>query len=331
MSQDNILNLLNKSQLPIIDESQLFTNPPKLDQYNSTDFKWVHDIQINTTYLEELATEFESIDVNQVKNKQEILLKIIELIDLTTLSGDDTKEIVEKLTQKAIQPLSEKLKEKIDKENVHTAAVCVYPARVKDVIDTLNKENARDNVKVASVAAGFPSGQYMLETRLHEIRLLAQQNVNEIDIVIQRPLALTGQWSTLYDEVKQMKEACGKKVHMKTILGVGELASCENIYRASIVAMLGGSDFIKTSTGKEKVNATIPAGIIMSVAIKHFHQISGKKIGLKPAGGLSTFQDCVKWIYMLSAVLGTEWFNMNLFRIGASSLLGNILQDLETC
>lgn len=152
MSQDNILNLLNKSQLPIIDESQLFTNPPKLDQYNSTDFKWVHDIQINTTYLEELATEFESIDVNQVKNKQEILLKIIELIDLTTLSGDDTKEIVEKLTQKAIQPLSEKLKEKIDKENVHTAAVCVYPARVKDVIDTLNKENARDNVKVASVA-----------------------------------------------------------------------------------------------------------------------------------------------------------------------------------
>lgn len=141
--------------------------------------------------------------------------------------------------------------------------------------------------------AGFPSGQYMLETRLHEIRLLAQQNVNEIDIVIQRPLALTGQWLTLYDEVKQMKEACGKKVHMKTILGVGELASCENIYRASIVAMLGGSDFIKTSTGKEKVNATIPAGKRNSISW-----------GLEPASmntinGLVT-QNIVQRIFLIA-------------------------------
>lgn len=154
MAQAEILNLLNQPQLPVIDESQLFTNPPKLDQYNSTNFKWVNDIQINTKYLQDLTTEFESIDFTQIKNKQAILVKIIQFIDLTTLSGDDTNEVVQKLTKKAIQPLKAQLKEKVGEE-IHTAAVCVYPARVKDVIDTLNRENAKDKIKVASVAGMY--------------------------------------------------------------------------------------------------------------------------------------------------------------------------------
>lgn len=331
MAQIDILTLLNQKQ-PVIDESQLFINPPTLDQYNTTDFKWVNDISINTKYLEDISTQFEKIDVTHIENCPSLLLKIIEFIDLTTLSGDDTEVVVQNLTQKAIQPLSEILKEKLSKSitgDVHTAAVCVYPARVQDVIRVLDSHNVRGKVKLASVAAGFPSGQYLLETRLHEIRLLAKANVNEIDIVIQRSLPLTGQWNTLYDEVKQMKEACGEIILMKTILGVGELGSCENIYRSAVIAMQAGSDFIKTSTGKEKINATIPAGIIMCIAIKHFHKISGKWIGLKPAGGISTFQDSIKWLYLVLSILGPDWFNADLFRIGASSLLNNILQELE--
>ncbi|XP_008485135.1 deoxyribose-phosphate aldolase [Diaphorina citri] len=327
----DILDVLNQPGTPAIEESKLFINPPQLDQYNTTDFKWVHDIQINTKYLEDLTRQFEAVDLSRLKNKKSLLLKIIEFIDLTTLSGDDTEAVVETLTLKAIQPLSEELKEKVlhQQANVHTAAVCVYPARVVDVIKVLDRENARDDVKVASVAAGFPSGQYLLETRLHEIELLAKQKVDEVDIVIQRSLVLNNQWPELFSEVKQMKEKCGEKIHMKTILAVGELKTSENIYCASMTAMFAGSDFIKTSTGKEKTNATIPAGIIMCSAIKHFHKLSGKKIGLKPAGGISTFEDSVRWIYLVLIMLGPDWLNKDLFRIGASSLLNNILQELE--
>lgn len=150
----DILDVLNQPETPAIEESKLFINPPQLDQYNTTDFKWVHDIQINTKYLEDLTRQFEAVDLSRIKNKKSLLLKIIEFIDLTTLSGDDTEAVVETLTLKAIQPLSEELKEKVlrGQANVHTAAVCVYPARVVDVIKVLDRENARGDVKVASVA-----------------------------------------------------------------------------------------------------------------------------------------------------------------------------------
>ncbi|XP_026679706.1 deoxyribose-phosphate aldolase-like [Diaphorina citri] len=206
----DILDVLNQPETPAIEESKLFINPPQLDQYNTTDFKWVHDIQINTKYLEDLTRQFEAVDLSRIKNKKSLLLKIIEFIDLTTLSGDDTEAVVETLTLKAIQPLSEELKEKV-------------------------------------LRAGFPSGQYLLETRLHEIELLAKQKVDEVDIVIQRSLVLNNQWPELFSEVKQMKEKCGEKIHMKTILAVGELKTSENIYCASMTAMFAGSDFIKTS------------------------------------------------------------------------------------
>ncbi|KAL1456588.1 hypothetical protein WDU94_001308 [Cyamophila willieti] len=307
------------------------------------EFSWTDKIQINKKQLDKYTQHFMNFDFKQINNngRKALLLQIIELIDLTTLSGDDTARVVKVLTLKAIQPLSKWLEVKLQstagsqvkdiESSVHTAAVCVYPARVKDVIEVLNTENARDKVKVASVAGGFPSGQYLLETRLHEIELLAKQQVDEVDIVIQRSLVLDKKWAELYSEITQMREKCTSPIVMKTILSVGELKTSENIYIASTIAILAGSDFIKTSTGKEKVNATIPAGIVMCDAIRTLRNLPSKKVGIKPAGGLSTFEDCVRWMYMVKCILGPEYLTKDYFRIGASGLLDNLLRELEQC
>ncbi|CAK1604098.1 unnamed protein product [Parnassius mnemosyne] len=259
------------------------------------------------------------------------LLKTISLIDLTTLSGDDTRSNVVRLCLKAANPISTSILKRLklnDENKIRTAAVCVYPTRVADARDIIMKMGLTDTIKIASVATGFPSGLYPLESRLQEIKFAVENGATEIDVVLDRSLVLMGKWETLFNEVVQMRKACGK-VHLKVILGVGELGSYENVYKASMVSMMAGADFIKTSTGKEAVNATLPVGLVMCRAIRNFYLTTGVKVGLKPAGGIKTAEDAVNWLVLVHSELGAEWLRPELFRIGASSLLDVIEKHLD--
>ncbi|THD27599.1 Deoxyribose-phosphate aldolase [Fasciola hepatica] len=259
----------------------------------------------------------------------EWLLKAISLIDLTTLAGDDTLTNVHRLCVKAKHPLSHCIKSKLESEfnwdlrNLHTAAVCVYPYQVRNCFQVLKKLKT-DQISIASVATGFPSGQYPLETRLKEITAAIEDGATEIDIVINRTLALQGKWTDVYEEVRAMRAACGDRAHLKTILAVGELGSYDNVYAASMTCMLAGADFIKTSTGKETVNATLPVSLVMARAIGDFEDIYGVKVGFKPAGGLRTASDAIQYLALIHNYLGPDWVQPDLLRFGASSLLGNI-------
>ncbi|KAM6137348.1 deoxyribose-phosphate aldolase [Pterocles gutturalis] len=255
------------------------------------------------------------------------LLKAVTCIDLTTLSGDDTPSNVHRLCFKAKHPIREDLLKALDMHDkgITVGAVCVYPARVTDAVNTLKAAGC--NIPVASVAAGFPSGQTPLETKLAEIKLAVEYGAREIDIVISRSLVLTGQWEGLYKEIRQCREACGE-AHMKTILATGELGSLANVYKASMIAMMAGSDFIKTSTGKEVENATFPVGVVMMRAIKEFYWKTGNKVGFKPAGGIRTAKDAITWLMLVKEELGVEWLTPELFRLGASSLLEDIEKQI---
>ncbi|ETN60523.1 deoxyribose-phosphate aldolase [Anopheles darlingi] len=251
-------------------------------------------------------------------------LQALRLTDLTTLSGDDTEANVGRLCFRAAYPFSNFDAHSRTKGTIHTAAVCVYPSRVADACRALKALKMDGSIEVASVATGFPSGSYPLETRLQEIRFAIEQGATEIDIVIDRSLVLTGKWNELYDEIVSMRKACGDKVHLKTILGIGECGTMVNVFKASMVAMMAGSDFIKTSTGKEAVNATLPVGLVMIRAIQKFYRMTGKKIGLKPAGGVRTVRDAIAWMILIKQTLGEEWLVPELFRFGASGLLDDI-------
>ncbi|XP_055637937.1 deoxyribose-phosphate aldolase isoform X2 [Toxorhynchites rutilus septentrionalis] len=251
-------------------------------------------------------------------------LKAITLTDLTTLGGDDTQANVERLCFRAAYPLPGR---QVDAElfgKIHTAAVCVYPSRVADAFMSLRALHRVDSIQIAAVATGFPSGQYPLSTRLLEIGYAIEEGATEIDVVVNRSLVLNNKWEQLYDEIAQMRDACGDKAHLKTILGIGECGTMVNVYKASMVAMMAGSDFIKTSTGKEAVNATLPVGLVMIRAIQEFHRLTRKKIGLKPAGGVRTVKDSIAWMLMVRETLGDEWLNPTLFRFGASGLLDDL-------
>nr|XP_018897889.1 PREDICTED: deoxyribose-phosphate aldolase [Bemisia tabaci]XP_018897890.1 PREDICTED: deoxyribose-phosphate aldolase [Bemisia tabaci]XP_018897891.1 PREDICTED: deoxyribose-phosphate aldolase [Bemisia tabaci] len=265
---------------------------------------------------------------SHIKNELPWLILALECLDFTTLAGDDTPVNVRNLCRKASHPLSSFATHKWmnDLHWKRVAAVCVYPQRVPDAVQFF-KECSIKNVGVASVATGFPTGQYPLESRLLEIKYAVEQGATEIDVVISRCLVLTDQWDALYHEISEMKKACGD-AHMKTILAVGECDSYENIYKASLIAALAGSDFIKTSTGKETVNATLDVGIIMCRAIRTIYEVTGKKIGFKPAGGIKTSKDAIEWLSLVKCELGDEWLNPSLFRIGASSVLDDIVTSI---
>jgi len=209
---------------------------------------------------------------------------------------------------------------------ITTGAVCVYPNRVADCVKALKAIGA-GHIPVASVATGFPAGQTHLSTRLEEIKLAVADGAREIDIVINRQLALSGDWRGVYNEVKLMKEACGS-AHMKAILATGELGSLRNVYKASMVCMMAGADFIKTSTGKEGVNAVLIVGLVMVRAIREYLYRTGIKVGFKPAGGIRTAKDVLQWFFMMKEELGDDWLKNDLFRIGASGLLGDIERQL---
>jgi deoxyribose-phosphate aldolase len=207
---------------------------------------------------------------------------------------------------------------------IRTGAVCVYPTMVPSAVKALEGSG----IPVASVATGFPAGLTPLPQRLAEIRYAVGEGADEIDIVITRAHVLTGNWQALYDEVSQMREACGK-AHMKAILSTGDLKTLTNVYRASMVAMMAGSDFIKTSTGMEAVNATLPVSLVMVRAIRDYREATGYKVGFKPAGGIRKAKDALDWLILMKEELSREWLEPELFRLGASALLTDIERQLE--
>lgn len=252
------------------------------------------------------------------------LLRAVTCIDLTTLAGDDTEGRVARLCAKAKQPVRADLLEAMGLEHLTVGAVCVYPTMVPHAVKALDGSN----IPVASVATGFPAGLIPLPLRLAEIRYAVDQGAREIDIVITREHALKGEWSALYDEIKAMREACGD-AHIKAILGTGDLRTLSNVYKASMVAMQAGVDFIKTSTGKEDVNATLPVSLIMVRALRDFRDRTGQMVGFKPAGGLRTAKDAMNWLILMKEEMGARWMRPDLFRLGASSMLGDIERQLE--
>ncbi|XP_052863988.1 deoxyribose-phosphate aldolase [Anopheles cruzii] len=284
------------------------------------------NVRVNLSSVVRSVDLLTSALIRRVSDREllEHTLLALRLTDLTTLAGDDTDSNVARLCFRAAYPFSDYSSFVSMKGKVHTAAVCVYPTRVADANRALKALGMIGKIQIASVATGFPSGSYPLETRLQEIRYAIEQGATEIDIVIDRSLVLTGKWDQLYHEIVSMREACGDKVHMKAILGIGECGTMVNVFKASMVAMMAGSDFIKTSTGKETVNATLPVGLVMIRAIQKFYRLTGKKIGLKPAGGVRTVQDAIAWMVMVQQTLGSEWLTPELFRFGASGLLDDI-------
>lgn len=252
------------------------------------------------------------------------LVQAIAAIDLTTLSGDDTPARVKALCAKARQPLSPDIAAKLGCEGLTTAAVCVYHAFIGTALEAL----AGTAIPVAAVSAGFPHGLSPLRARVLEVEESVAAGAHEIDIVIDRSKALTGNWQGVYDEVRAFREACGK-AHLKAIIGAGDLGNLTNVAKASVVCMSAGADFIKTSTGKEAVNATPEFALVMARTIADWRKTTGYKVGFKAAGGISKAKEVPIYQAVMQDVLGDEWLEPNLFRIGASRLLGDIVQQLE--
>lgn len=254
------------------------------------------------------------------------LVRAIECIDLTTLAGDDTPDRVRRLCAKARRPLRDELVEHLGLADAppRVGAVCVYPTMVPHAVAALSNSG----IPVASVATGFPAGLTPMDQRLAEIRYAVDQGAAEIDIVITRGHVLGGNWAALYDEIAHMREACGE-AHLKAILGTGDLQTLTNVYRASMVCMMAGADVIKTSTGKETVNATLPVSLTMVRAAREYHELTGHRVGFKPAGGLKAAKEAIAWLVLMKEELGTEWTRPDLFRIGASSLLTDIERQIE--
>ncbi len=254
------------------------------------------------------------------------LLKAITLMDLTTLSGDDTPQRVRRLAAKARQPVRHDTLEALGMadKGITVAAVCVYPNRVRDAVEALHGSG----IPVAAVSTGFPSGQVPVGSQLIEIEKMVEAGAAEIDIVISREHVHTGNWQALYEEVVAYRAACGNAAHLKTIIESGELGTLDNVARASMVCMQAGADFIKTSTGKAKSNATLPVGLVMMRAIRSYLDETGYQVGFKPAGGIGTAKDAMNWLILLKEELGEEWMTPDLFRFGASSLLTDIERQL---
>lgn len=288
--------------------------------------EWLEGVEVNFSAVERRTATL--LGRRTVKKEWQAawLLKALTCIDLTTLNGDDTPGRVKRLCAKAKKPLRDDIAEALGVADRHitTGAVCVY----HEMVETAVRELEGSGIPVAAVSAGFPHGMSPLKQRLAEIRASVAAGAKEIDIVITRGHVLTGNWQALYDEVKQMREACGD-ARLKSILATGELATLRNVAKASLVAMMAGSDFIKTSTGKENVNANLNVSLIMIRMIREFDEQTGYKIAYKPAGGISAAKDIMNYQFLMKEELGNAWLEPDLFRVGASSLLGDIERQLE--
>ncbi len=290
------------------------------------DMDWVSRVRINRSAVERRAATMNTRRTVKKEWQAAWLLRAITCIDLTTLQGDDTPGNVLRLCAKARQPVRQELLDAMGMGSypLTVGAVCVYHNLVPVAVEALRGSD----IPVAAVSTGFPAGQNPFEQKLEEIVASVKAGASEIDIVISRAHVLTGNWQALYDEVKAFRAACGD-AHMKTILATHELATLRNVGMASLVCMMAGADFIKTSTGKEAVNATIPVGIVMTRAIRDYYEQTGYKVGYKPAGGIRTAKESLDWLILMKEELGNEWLNNRLFRIGASGLLSDIERQLS--
>lgn len=287
---------------------------------------WVRDLRVNRSAVERRTVTLQARRTVKREWQAAWLLRAITLIDLTTLSGDDTPGAVRRLCAKARQPVRADVLEALGVReiDVRAAAVCVYHAFVEAAVDALRGTG----IPVAAVSTGFPAGLSPFAQRLGEIRASVTAGAREIDVVITRAHVLNGDWQRLYDEVRAFRDAAGE-VPIKTILATGELGALRNVARASLICMMAGADFVKTSTGKEKVNATLAAGLVMARTIRAYHEATGHRVGLKPAGGIRTARHALDWMVLVKEELGVSWLASPFFRLGASTLLSDIERQLE--
>ena len=284
------------------------------------------NLRINRSAVERRAATIGTRRTVKKEYQAAWLLRAVNSIDLTTLAGDDTPGRVQRLCQKAMRPVRRDILDSLGVADlrIKTAAVCVY----HNLIGTAVRELEGSGIPVAAVSTGFPAGQIPMALKLAQIKESVAAGATEIDIVISRARVLTGDWQGLFDEVRSFRKACGE-AHLKTILATGELATLSNVARASWVCMMAGADFIKTSTGKESVNATLPVSLVMVRAIREYHELTGYRIGYKPAGGISKAKEALNYLFLIKEELGKQWISPALFRFGASSLLADIERQLE--
>ena len=287
---------------------------------------WIQGVRVNRSAVERRAATLRTRRTVKKEWQAAWLLRAITLIDLTSLSGDDTPGRIHRLCDKARRPVRADLLDAMQAAQlpIKAAAVCVYHRFVETAVHALEGSG----IPVAAVSTGFPAGLSPFEQRIAEIGASVAAGAEEIDVVITRSHVLTEDWAALYDEVRAMREACGD-AHIKAILATGELGTLRNVARASLVCMMAGADFVKTSTGKESVNATLPVGLVMARAIREYQERSGHMVGLKAAGGIRSARDALDWLALIKEELGDRWLRPDLFRIGASSLLTDIERQLE--
>ncbi len=336
-TKDPVDSNYNGSSTPHLEEKDKSRQPPSKSKIQNSkseirnpgtplDLDWVYGTRINRSAVERRAATL--VTRRTVKREWQAawLLRAITCIDLTTLAGDDTPGNVLRLCAKARRPLTQDLLRGLgaEKLGITVGAVCVYHNLVPVAVEALSGTD----IPVAAVSTGFPAGQNPFEQKIAEIEASVRAGAREIDIVISRAYVLTDNWQALYDEVRAFREACGD-AHMKSILATGELATLRNVYQASIVCMMAGSDFIKTSTGKEATNATLPVSTVMVRAIRDYQERTSHKVGFKPAGGIRTAKQSLDWLILMKEELGNDWMLPNLFRIGASGLLTDIERQLE--
>lgn len=290
------------------------------------DRSWVESVRVNRSAVERRAATLPTRRTVKKEWQAAWLLRAVSLIDLTTLAGDDTPGNVHRLCAKARQPVQVEILTALglDPHSTRVGAVCVYHNLVRTAVDALRGSG----IPVAAVSTGFPAGQTPLAQKLDEIAASVRDGAAEIDIVISRAHVLTGNWQALYDEVRAFRAACGA-AHMKTILATGDLATLRQVAQASFVCMMAGADFIKTSTGKETVNATLPVGLVMARAIRAYEQATGYAVGFKPAGGIRSAKNALDWLILMKEELGDPWLRPGRFRLGASGLLTDIERQLS--
>lgn len=301
---------------------------PVIERVTGTGFDaaWVNSVRVNLSAAERRVATLGGRRSVKKQWQAAWLLKAVSMMDLTTLAADDTEARVERLCAKARQPVRGDLLDALgmDKRRLTTAAVCVYHEMVPTAVAALRGSS----IPVAAVSTGFPAGLSPFDLRLEEIHRSVLAGAGEIDIVISRRHVLQSDWRALYDEVKAFRAACGQ-AHMKAILGTGDLGSIGKVAKAALVAMMAGADFVKTSTGMEAVNATLPVSLAMMRMIREFAGHTGQKVGLKPAGGIANAKLALTYLMLVKEELGDEWLSPDLFRFGASRLLGDIERQLE--
>lgn len=288
------------------------------------DLDWVAAVQANTSAIERRCAALPARRSVKKDHQAAWLLKAVTCIDLTTLSGDDTEDRVRRLCAKARQPIRADIMQALEMPPLTTGAVCVYHEMIPAAVKALEGSG----IPVAAVSTGFPAGLSPFHLRVAEIEESVKAGAKEIDIVISRRHVLSGNWQALYDEMKAFRAACGE-AHVKAILATGELGSLRNVARASLICMMAGADFIKTSTGKESVNATLPVSLVMIRAIRDYYDRTGFRVGYKPAGGISKAKDSLVYLSLIKEELGDRWLQPDLFRFGASSLMNDIERQLE--